>query len=134
MKKRSIHEFADKRGSKRRVIHSPGALDSWEKVAAQLPDRKATEIEGFLIGLFDAWVGNSRLHTRWAEPEGNLSKTKKFFAIKRIPIRAYFWYSDVHKDTIVISHYVYKKWQKLKAKDIKQVKLNWKSESLGNSK
>ena len=134
MKERSIHEFTDKQGLKRRVIHAPGALDSWEKEAAKLSERRATEIEGFLIALFDAWTDNSRLNTRWAVPEGNLNKDKKFFAIKRIPIRAYFWYSDVHKDTIVISHYVVKKWPKLKPKDIKLVKQNWKRESSGNLK
>ena len=134
MKERSIHEFADKQGSKRRVIHAPGALDSWKKEASRLPERKAMEIEGFLITLFDDWIKGSRLHTGWAAPEGDLSKAKKFFAIKRVPIRAYFWYSDVHKNTIVISHYVCKKWQKLRPKDTKQVKLNWKRESSGNSK
>ena len=48
MKERSIQEFADKQGLKRQIIHAPGALDSWEKEAAKLTDRKATEIEGFL--------------------------------------------------------------------------------------
>ncbi len=134
MKERSIHEFADKQGLNRRVIHAPGALDSWEKEAVKLPERKATEIEGFLIALFDAWNDGSRLNTRWAVPEGNIKKDKKFFAIKRIPIRAYFWYSDVHKNTIVVSHYVYKKWQKLRSEDIEKVKSNWKSENVGVSK
>jgi hypothetical protein len=133
MKERSIHDFVDKKGLKRRVIHAPGALDSWEKETAKLSERKATEIEGFLITLFDAWNDNSRLNLRWAEPEGDLSKGKKFFAIKRIPIRAYFWYSDVYKNTIVISHYVYKKWQKLRTKDIRKVRLNWESENAGES-
>ena len=104
MKERSIQEFADKQGLKRRIIHAPGALDSWEKEAAKLTDRKATEIEGFLI------------------------------AVKRVPIRAYFWYSDVHKNTIVISHYVYKKWQKLRTEDVRKVKVNWESENAGKSK
>jgi len=52
-----------------------------------------------------------------------------------LPInRAYFWYSDVRKNTIVISHYVYKKWQKLRTEDIKKIKLNWESENTGASK
>jgi hypothetical protein len=134
MKERSIQEFADKQGLKRRIIHSPGALDSWKKEAAKLTDRKATEIEGFLIALFDAWIDNSRLNNRWAVPEGNLNKDKKFFAVKRIPIRAYFWYSDAQKNTIVISHYVYKKWQKLRTEDVRKVKMNWESENAGKSK
>ena len=134
MKERSIQEFADRQGLKRRIIHAPGALDSWEKEAAKLTDRKATEIEGFLIALFDAWIDNRRLNSRWAVPEGDLNKDKKFFAVKRIPIRAYFWYSDVHKNTIVISHYVYKKWQKLRTEDLRKVKENWQSENTGKSK
>jgi len=48
MPERSIHEFADKQGSRRPVIHSPGALESWEKVAAKLDGKKAALIEGQL--------------------------------------------------------------------------------------
>ena len=90
MKERSIQEFADKQGLKRRIIHAPGALGSWEKEAAKLTDRKATEIEGFLIALFDAWIDNSRLNNRWAVPEGNLNKDKKFFCSKANPDQGLF--------------------------------------------
>jgi hypothetical protein len=56
VKYRSIHEFANLKGNKRRVIHAPGALNSWEVTASGLSPRKAAEIEGFLIGLFEAWI------------------------------------------------------------------------------
>jgi hypothetical protein len=134
MTERSIHEFADKQGPRRRVIHSPGALDSWEKVAAKLDHRKAALIEGQLIAVFDDWIDGSRFHSGWAEPEGNLTRATKFFAIKRIPIRAYFWYSKKHKDTIVISHYVKKTWRKLRSEDTKLVKANWERENAGDLK
>jgi hypothetical protein len=55
------------------------------------------------------------------------------FAIKRIPIRAYFWYSEVHRDTIVISHYVKKSWKKLRKADIERVRANWRGERARNS-
>jgi hypothetical protein len=132
MTERSIHEFADKQGPRRRVIHSPGALDSWEKVAAKLDDRKAALIEGQLIALFDDWINGSRFHSGWAEPEGNLTRATKFFAIKRIPIRAYFWYSKKHKNTIVVSHYVKKIWRKLRPEDTRLVKANWERENAGD--
>lgn len=132
MTERSIHEFADKQGPRRRVVHSPGALDSWEKVAAKLDHRKAALIEGQLIAVFDDWINGSRFHSGWAEPEGNLTRATKFFAIKRIPIRAYFWYSKNHKNTIVISHYVKKTWRKLRPKDTKLVKANWERENVGD--
>ena len=131
MSERSIHEFADKQGPRRRVIHSPGALETWEKVAAKLDHRKAALIEGQLIAVFDDWINGSRFHSGWAEPEGNLAGATKFFAIKRIPIRAYFWYSKNNKNTIVVSHYVKKTWQKLGLEDIKRVKANWVREKAG---
>ena len=130
MSERSIHEFADKHGPRRRVIHSPGALETWEKVAAKLDHRKAALIEGQLIAVFDDWINGSRFHSGWAEPEGNLTGATKFFAIKRIPIRAYFWYSQNYKNTIVVSHYVKKTWQKLRPEDIKLVKANWEKEKV----
>ena len=134
MTERSIHEFSDKQGPRRRVIHSLGALDSWEKVAAKLDHRKAALIEGQLIAVFDDWINGSRFHSGWAEPEGKLAKATKFFAIKRIPIRAYFWYSKKHKNTIVVSHYVKKTWRKLRSEDTKLVVANWERENAGDLK
>ena len=49
MPERSIHEFADKQGSRRRVIHSPGALESWEKVAAKLDSKKAANSKNTIV-------------------------------------------------------------------------------------
>lgn len=84
--------------------------------------------------LFTDWIDGARLHRNWAEREGDLDRNTKFFAIKRIPVRAYFWYSEVHNDTIVISHYVNKTWQKLRATDIRKVKANWQVEKTGAEK
>jgi hypothetical protein len=132
MPERSIHEFADKQGSRRRVVHSPGALESWEKVAAKIDSKKAALIEGQLIAVFDDWVNDSRFHSGWAEPEGSLDRETKFFAIKRIPVRAYFWYSKNSRNTIVVSHYVKKLWRKLRPEDTKLVKANWNREKAGD--
>ena len=128
----SIHEFGDKQGSARRVKHALGALESWEKVAAKLGRRKAALVEGQLIAVFDDWINGCRFHTGWAEPEGNLSDGARFFAIKRIPIRAYFWYSKNSRNTIVVSHYVNKTWRKLRLEDTNRVKANWKREQDGD--
>ena len=133
MKVESLADFADRKGRRRRVIHAPGALESWDEVAAQLPSQKANLIEGALMQLFTDWIDGARFHGRWAEPEGNLDRDTKFFAIKRIPVRAYFWYSEIHKDTIVISHYAKKTWQKLRKADSKRVQANWRDEKSGNT-
>lgn len=64
--------------------------------------------------------------------EGNLPKqpnqsiTKKFKALKRLPVRGYCWLSDRKKDTYYISHYVHKDYNKLKKQDIDTVGKNWK--------
>lgn len=131
MRAKSLHDFADRTGRKRRVIHAPGALKSWEDVAEKLPSQKTALIEGALCQLFMDWIDGARLHRQWAEPEGDLDRGTKFFAIKRIPVRAYFWYSEVHKDTIVSSHYVKKSWQKLRKADIERVRANWRDERSG---
>lgn len=49
----------------------------------------------------------------------------KFYALKRIPIRAYFWYSKSNPDYRFISHYIYKSSDKLKNEDITRVGDNW---------
>lgn len=134
MRAKSLHDFADRQGRKRRVIHAPGALESWDDAATTLPAQKANLIEGQLMQLFTDWIDGARLHRNWAEPEGDLDRNTKFFAIKRIPVRAYFWYSEAHADTIVISHYVKKTWQKLRTRDIRKVKANWRAERAGAGK
>lgn len=112
-------------------LHAPGALASWDEVAKALSIGKANQIEGFLIALFDDWINGARFHKGWAETEGSLDGNSKFYAIKRIPVRAYFWYAETLRDTIIISHYVYKRWNKLRSRDAKRVKANWAKEKAG---
>jgi len=114
------------------VVHARGALESWDEVAAKLPSQKANLIEGALVQLFTDWIDGARFHLQWAEQEGDLDRSTKFFAIKRIPVRAYFWYSEIHQDTIVISHYVKKSWRKLRKADIERVRANCRDEKAGN--
>jgi len=63
--------------------------------------------------------------------EGNLPKksgqqhTKKFRALKRMPLRGYCWLSDKHENTYFISHYIYKAKNKLDTKDTAKVGTNW---------
>jgi hypothetical protein len=37
----------------------------------------------------------------------------------------------IHDNTIVISHYVVKKWNNLRAQDIARVRANWQAEKAG---
>lgn len=61
-------------------------------------------------------------------PEGNLpnrSTHKKFYALRRLPVRGYCWESTNTKNTYFISHYVNKTWQKLRDQDTNKVHSNW---------
>ena len=59
--------------------------------------------------------------------ETSKSDKIKFWAIKKIPIRCYFWYSKNNKKHIYVSHFVHKKQQKLDKKDKQRVHRNWKN-------
>ena len=52
--------------------------------------------------------------------------SKKFNALKRIPLRAYCWRSGGRPGVYYISHYVYKNYNKLKTSDAVRVGENWK--------
>lgn len=56
--------------------------------------------------------------------EGELEGRRKFYALKVKQVRCYGWY---HRGSFVISHYVYKKQQKLSKSDIKKVHENYRA-------
>ena len=77
------------------------------------------------------FANGDTLHSDHFCSEGNLpshgGNTKKFYEFKRKPLRAYCWFSDKHeKKTVYISHFVYKDWQKLDARDTEKVINNWR--------
>lgn len=50
---------------------------------------------------------------------------KNFWAIKKIPIRGYFWESERMFMTYFISHYIYKDFDELHDSDVQKVCNNW---------
>jgi len=58
--------------------------------------------------------------------EGELPNGSKFYCIKRIPIRAYYWRSTLYPKTLFISHFIYKDFQKLRDADTNKVNANWR--------
>lgn len=50
---------------------------------------------------------------------------KNFWAIKKIPIRGYYWESERIFMTYFISHYIYKDFDDLQDSDIQKVCNNW---------
>lgn len=127
-----LQEYEDKSGSRRRVIHVGGALASWFDAAGHLTPEKADIAEGFFVAFMENWLNNPSVARSRGTPEGELPNGKKFFAIRHGDIRAYFWHSKKHRNTIMISHYVYKKWNRLKKNDTQKVCGNWRKTEMGD--
>lgn len=67
--------------------------------------------------------------TDWRVPaqcnvEGELEDRRKFLAVKVQQVRCYGWY---HRGNFVISHYIYKKQQKLSKADTRAVQENYRA-------
>jgi len=60
--------------------------------------------------------------------EGELPDGSRFYAIKVGKVRAYGWYSNRHKGIFFVSHFAFKKGQKLSSKDTNEVVRNWRAE------
>lgn len=68
------------------------------------------------------------LSTTTYPPEGNFSSNGivvPLFAIKKIPVRAYFWRSKRDSKKIVISHFIAKKRDDLDSADVTRAKRNF---------
>lgn len=129
MKKRKLKDCY--KGSSCEVIHCEGAIDSFEEAITHVEARKR---EGFIRAIelqLRRLADGHRMSKENFPQEGELPKkkgqdrAKNFYALKRIPIRGYCWRSDKHPNKYFISHYVFKDYGKLKAKDTSKVGYNW---------
>lgn len=53
-----------------------------------------------------------------------------FYAVKtnsKMRLRAYGWFSSAHKGSFIVSHYAFKRGEKLDARDTARVIANWRS-------
>lgn len=70
-------------------------------------------------------VGQLRSPDHW-NTEGKLPDGKRFYAIKADRIRAYGWFSAHERGVFYISHFAFKKGEKLSDADIDRVATNWR--------
>lgn len=118
-------------GDKFTVIHCKDALESFYKALERVKSGKREAFKRGMINQIKRLADGHRMSKENFPQEGDLPKkkgqhrTKKFNALKRIPIRGYCWLSDRNTNTYYISHYVYKNYQNLKAADTNRVKDNW---------
>lgn len=112
------------RGERLTIVHCDGAMDSLEKALTSVPHRRKTLMA---IHRQITTLGNmGRLSGENFPKEGNLPNGSNFYALKRIPLRGYCWFSSRHPSTVYISHYIHKKKSNLDTRDSQRVVENWR--------
>ncbi|HBL6925838.1 TPA: hypothetical protein LSH87_003747 [Citrobacter koseri] len=117
-------------GSLLRIVHCCGAWDSFTEALKRTPTDRHDSLKAQMNLLVQRLANGARLSKDSFPPEGLLpclpgKQAKSFYAFKKIPIRAYGWYSERHSKTFFISHYIYKSKDKLSKKDTTRVQGNW---------
>lgn len=86
------------------------------------------KIKARYLALFRRLASGAQLRSPDAwNAEGELPNGKRYFAVKVRSIRAYGWFSEKHKGKFIISHYAFKRGQKLSTHDHKLVCTNWRA-------
>ena len=120
------------KGSKFTVIHCKGAVDSYYEALKSVDTRKHDRFTRAMIIQIKKLANGGRMSKENFPQEADLPKkvgqqhTKKFNALKRLPLRGYCWLSEKYENTYYISHYVHKAKGKLDKRDTAKVRNNWK--------
>ncbi|WP_211117219.1 hypothetical protein [Scandinavium goeteborgense] len=117
-------------GSLLRIVHCLNARDSFTQALESIPANKRDSTKARMDAMVQRLANGGRLSKDSFPPEGPLpgragKPAKHFYAFKKIPIRAYGWYSERYEKTFFISHYIYKNQDKLASKDTTKVQGNW---------
>jgi hypothetical protein len=125
-------------GKQHTVIHCKGALKSLNKALEGVEACRRDKFRRTVSQQIDKLASGGRMSKENFPTEGNLPKkagqkeTKKFNALKRIPVRGYCWLSDKYPNTYFISHYIKKDFNDLDARDTQKVGNNWRRIEEGN--
>lgn len=100
---------------------------SWTEAIGHIQASKRGGIAARMVARRKLLADNGRLRSpdHW-NTEADLPNRKKFYAIKADKIRAYGWFSSKHKGVFYISHFAFKKGQKLATTDAHRVVENWR--------
>lgn len=98
------------------------AWDSLSDALQGLPQKQAVRLRAALEALIDRRRNQLPMADGSWVSEGTLKDGTRFYAIKKLPIRCYCW---VAGDTLCVSHFVEKKWPKLRASDVDRVQASW---------
>lgn len=112
----------------KKVVHCKKAIQSYHDATKSVMAQKKASLTRQLIHQIERLASGQRMSKEHFPPEGDLpakSAYKKFYALKRIPIRGYCWQSTKYPNTYYISHYIHKDFDKLRPKDVELVHNNW---------
>ena len=100
---------------------------SWSTAMQNFPANKRDGVVAKMVARRNRLADGEQLRSPddW-NTEAKLPDGKRFYAIKADKLRAYGWFSSRHKGVFYISHFAYKRGQKLVAEDANQVIANWR--------
>ncbi|MES4612989.1 hypothetical protein V2154_10435 [Ewingella sp. CoE-038-23] len=113
------------------VVHCDGAIKSLAvAIRSVSPSKKQRSMMISLQLQIERLSSGKRTAELSIRKEGLLPSyegrpSKNFWAIKKIPIRGYYWESERVFMTYFISHYIYKDFDDLHDSDVKKVCNNW---------
>lgn len=112
------------------IVHCEGAWASFLEALESIPANRRESIKHRMDTMVKALANGRRLSKDTFPQEGLLpslpGKTANhFYAFKKIPIRAYGWYSETKPKHFFISHYIFKNKDKLSGSDTTTVGRNW---------
>lgn len=119
-------------GTKLKIVFCDGAMESFNKELLRVPKAKRLKIQATMRAQFKRLADGHLFSRDTLRKEGPLPRTvgssspRNFYALKKIPMRAYCWKSDKHAGTWFVSHFKYKDQTKLNSKDTAIVSSNWR--------
>ena len=121
---------AEIKGSRFTIVHCRNAIDSWNESLSHLKKNRAKSMRTHMTLQLKRLADGHRMTKENCPREGVLptknGRKSRFRALKKIPIRGYFWRSQAKELTIFVSHYVYKDYDDLRQKDTDRVCNNWR--------
>jgi hypothetical protein len=103
-----------------------GAQSSLEQALQRVaPTQKRKKTIASILALLVRISNGQKIAADSIAQEGKLPNGKLFKALKKLPLRCYFWYSSTYKGVIFVSHFVYKDYKKLAKTDIERISKNW---------
>lgn len=113
-----------------KITHCTGATQSLAEALKSVTAKKARSMTTQLILQIERMAAGERMSNLTVRKEGLLPSyqgkpAKHFYALKRIPIRGYYWESESKDQVSFISHYIYKDFDDLHSSDTTRVCNNW---------